>query len=204
MSKKFEKVIAFDVSCAAVEVAKKRYGNTEKINFICKNNIREAGIARNTVDMILSVTVLGHIMGDSELIQTINHFRDILTKDGTIIAMEYATDYEKPTTSPYQRYMKLKEWQSIFLQCGFHLHKYYGFYHPIEIPCRSYSSYARRFQNFRGKILRLFLNRFNHDIVNRHLNRLANKYIRGQNDFFGQEDQQQSPTKIMIFRKQGI
>jgi len=160
----------------------------------------EVGIANNTVDVILSVTVLDHIMSDSELIKTLRHFKSILNENGAVIAFEYSLDNERPKTS-YQRFMKLEEWRSTFLNCGFYLHRYYGFYHPVENPCESYLSYRSHIRGLREKVLRLFSKYVNRQLVDKYLNRSASKNLQEESDFFWQDNETQSPIKIMIFRK---
>ena len=158
LSKYFKKVIAFDISEAVIRVAKRKYEKVKNIQFHSGNHIEKIGIynfPNETVDLILSVTVLDHIISDPELIKTLKYFQKILRQDGIIIAFEYSLDYEKQVTL-YQRFMKLEEWRSIFLHCGFYLYKYYGFYHPVEMPCLSYLSYKSRISGVKGKILRLF------------------------------------------------
>jgi len=200
LAKYFEEVIAFDISDAVIKVAKQRYRNIKNIQFFCGNNIEEVGIDNNTVDVILSVTVFDHIISDSGLFKTLKHLKGILSENGAVIALEYALDYERAKTF-YQRFMKLDEWRSLFLNCGFYLHKYYGFYHPMEVPCESYLSYRSHIRNLKGKILGLCIKHMNYKLVNKYLNRLGNENLQGKNDFFWEDNQKQSPTKIMILKK---
>lgn len=200
LSKYFKKVVAFDSSDAVIKVAKQRYKKAKNIRFFHENNIEKIGISNSTVDIILSVTVLDHIMSDSELVKVLKHLREILRENGIIIALEYALDYKKSKTA-HQRFMKLEEWRSRFLNCGFYLHKYYGFYHPVESPCESYLSYRSHIRGLKGKILRLFIKHVSYELVNKYLNKLANESIQGKNDLFWEDTQKKSPIKIMMFKK---
>lgn len=137
LSQEFENVLAFDISSSVIKIAQQKHGKNKNINFICAKDINEAGFGNNTFDIILSVTVIDHIMNDIKLIDTLNHFHSILKDNGLIITFEYSLDYDYPRSS-YQRFTKFEEWRSIFSRCGFYLYNYYGFYHFVVMPCSSY------------------------------------------------------------------
>jgi ubiquinone/menaquinone biosynthesis C-methylase UbiE len=199
LAKYFESVIAFDISDAVIRKAKKKYGQIKNIQFIGGNNIEEIGIPFNTVDVILTVTVLDHIMADCELTKILKYFERLLNEKGIIVAFEYALNHKKSPTS-YQRFMQLEDWRTIFLNCGFSLDKSYGFYHPSEDPCESYLSYKSHTTGIKGKMLRL-LAKVHPEFANKYLNKLASRYLLAKNDFWGENRPGSSPLKIMIFRK---
>jgi ubiquinone/menaquinone biosynthesis C-methylase UbiE len=200
LSKYFEKVIAFDISDTVIEIAKEKYDRVRNIQFYFSSHIEEIEIPNNTVDLVLSVTVLDHIMDDSELIETLKFFWRILKDKGFLVALESAYDYEKPKTL-YKKFTKFREWLSIFSNCDFSLHKYYQFHDPIECPRDSYLSYRSYIGGIKGKILRLLIKYVNHRLVDRYLNRLASEHLQGKDDFFWEGDTERSPIKIMVFRK---
>jgi len=199
LAKYFKEVIAFDISDAAIEIAKGKFGKAENIQFLSGNHIEEIQIPAGKVNLILTVTVLDHITDDSELIKTLKYFQKIISEDGIIIVLEYALDMKKQSNY-YQRFMTLEEWRTIFLNHGFHLHKYYGFYHPIESQCDSYLSYKRCTSGIKGTVLKLFTKYLSSTLVNGYLNRLATKYLQGRDDFFW-EGRKPSPIKIMVYFK---
>lgn len=200
LSQEFENVLAFDITSSVINIAQQKYGKNKNINFICSKDIKEAGFGNNTVDIILSVTVIDCIMNDIKLIDTLNHFHTILKDNGLIIAFEYSLDYEYPRSS-YQRFSKFEEWREIFSRCGFYLYDYYGFYHPVEMPCSSYLLYKSRISGLKGRILRLFTKYVNHKRVNNYLSDLANESIKGKSDFLWRDKKRESLIKIMIFKK---
>lgn len=200
LSKYFQQVIAFDISDVVIEVAKKNIKKCRNVQFYSGNHIENISIPNNIVDLVLLVTVLDHIMDDSELVKTLKYFWKILKNNGFIIVLESAYNYDKPKNS-YKKFTKFNDWLSIFSDCGFSLYKYYHFYDPIEYPCASYLSYRSHIGCIKGKILRSIIKYVNRRLVDKYLNRLAVAHLRGKDDFFWENNSKTSSTKIMIFRK---
>ena len=200
LAKYFEKVIAFDISDKVVEIAKGRYGKIKNIQFHCDSYIKNIEIPEDSIDLILSVTVLDHIMDDSELLGTLAYFKKILKNDGFLIALESAYDYSKPK-SFYKKFTEFKQWLAIFSQCGFSLNKYYHFCDPLEYPCDSYLSYKRSIGDFKAKVLTLISRWATSKLMDKYLGKLAVKNLQGENDFLWEKEKQPSSTKIMIFKK---
>lgn len=63
-------------------------------------------------DLILSVTVLDHILDDAELVDVLRILRGKISEGGRLVLMEYASDVES-TRSPnnYQAFRRLREWR---------------------------------------------------------------------------------------------
>lgn len=200
LSEHFAKVISFDVSDNAIKVAQKKYGMTKNIQFICGNNIEDIGIPDNTVDLILSVTVLDHILDDIELINTVEYFETKMKRGGFFILFEYSLDYEKHRAH-YQRFMKFDEWVKIFSEHNFNLGDCYSFYHPIEQPCTSYKLYRNSIKGYQEGILRILAKYGMNHTVSKYLTKLASTYLDGKEDFFWKENEKKSPLKIMVFKK---
>ncbi|MFA6097236.1 MAG: class I SAM-dependent methyltransferase [Candidatus Paceibacterota bacterium] len=197
LSRYFNKVVAFDVSESVIVKAKKRYGRVKNIQFFSGGSIENVPVSNKALDLVLSVTVLDHIIDDSELARTIKHFQGILKDNGTLIIFEYALDHKKQKTQ-YQRFMELEEWRSMFLESGFSLNKYYNFYHPIEHPCDSYLSYRN---SFLVKALNMFSKYTASHLASGYLNELARRYLKGKRDFLIEDNKESSPIKIMIFKR---
>lgn len=191
---KFKKVLAFDISKEAINIAKNKYGHIQNIDFIQRDCVLNLKIDDNSLDLILSVTVLGHIKDIGELINTITYFKNKLHHDGCIIVFEYSPDSKKNSDSDYQRFSTFDEWLSIFSKCGFRLQNYYGFYHPIESPCKSYQLYR---QNIKVMFLKYFKN---YQWVKKCLTGIAESILKNYDDFFW-KGQKEDILKIMIFKK---
>ena len=83
------------------------------------------------------------------------------------------------------RFIKLHEWHSIFLNSGFHLHRYYGFYHPVEVPGESYLSYKSYFRGLKSKVLMSFFEHVSREMGNQYLNRSAGENLGDKVASFG-------------------
>jgi len=194
LAEKFKKVFAFDISENVIKVAKNRYGYIPNVEFIHGNSVLDLEIGNNSLDLILSITVIGFILDDNELIQILNWFKNKICKNGFIIALEYVPKNKPKIISTYQRFSTFDEWISIFYKCGFKLQKYYEFYHPTECPCKSYQLYR---QSIKVKFLKYFRNCA---WAKKCLDSCAKSILQNYTDFFW-EGQKETPSKIMIFKK---
>lgn len=199
LSRYFTKVISFDISNNAVNIAKRKYQLNENIQFVSGSNINGVWIEKGTIDAIFSITVLDHILDDSELIETVRYFSDIITQDGILILLEYSLDFKKGRTS-YQSFRTLNEWILILSKCNFCLYEYYNFNHPLDQPCASYEAYRNSIKGYKENTLKILAKLGMYNIVGKYSKKLANKYLEGKNDFFWEEDGKKSPLKIMIFK----
>ena len=200
LSKYFKRVIAFDISEAVIKIAEQRYKENENIKFYCADNINKIGIGERSLDLILSITVLDHIMDYSELFATVRHCQTILKDTGFFIILESAGNSQKPK-SFYKKFTKFSQWLSLFSDRGFLLYAYYQFYDPLECPCESYMSYRAGLGGLKAKIARLLACNFHYRRADSYLKKLAKEHLETKSDFFWQGDQRESPVKIMIFRK---
>ena len=140
LSNTFDSVIACDISNKVIEIARQCHSAKENIEFICTGDERNLSIEPHTLDLILSITVLGHILEDHDLKETLRQFHQIIRPSGRLIAMEY-TPLHEMTASSYQRFRTYDEWKIAFEESGFEFERCFGFYHPSEVPCPSYRSY---------------------------------------------------------------
>jgi len=194
LSKEFKSVLAFDISRSVLNIAQDKYGHIPNIKFLHGNSIKDVVIDDDSLNLILSITVLDHILEDKELSKTILHFEKKLSKNSYIVALEYPP-LDKRDGNAYQRFLQFSEWCSLFSNCGFYLEKYYGFYHPKKFPCKSYKLYSN---NWAVKFFKKLKN-FSY-LKKRILKKLAYSFIRGKYDFFW-EGREEDILKIMIFRK---
>lgn len=186
----FSSVIACDLSSEAIDLANKRnachnllYCHTDEVKFV-----------NETIDLFLSITVLGHIMDDDELSDLLKKVHKGLKEHGFLIAMEFAPKANDQKQSSYQRFRSFDEWISSIESHGFKLDSYYGFYHPTMAPCSSYQSYRKDLRvQFLNKIKRFYP-------VQPVLDKIAlNGYLK-KNDYYWKGNPT-DPLKIMVFRK---
>lgn len=184
LSRDFKSVIAFDISEKAVNIARKYYGQIKNIKFIYGDFLKEIDIKDDSLDLVLTVTVLGHINDTNEVCKILDIFKRKLNKNGYLIVFENAST-DKKNNDQYQRFTSFGEWQSLFEKTGFRLNKFYGFYHPEECPSESYRKYRDK--------LRIFN-------TNRYLDKISIEIIENENDFYYESDLNKT-TKIMILSK---
>jgi SAM-dependent methyltransferase len=72
------------------------------------------------LDLILSVTVLDHVLSDDELSHILALFRSSISEGGALIFVEYALDTDAPRpASAYQAFRRHEEWQRFLDMAGF-------------------------------------------------------------------------------------
>lgn len=140
LSSRFRKVIAYDISDEVIRIAKSLRRSEERIEFSSDPALLESGIPDDSLDLVLSVTVLDHILDDHELLGQLELFRRKLKPGGRLVALEYSVPGKQPP-SAYQRFSTSGEWESLFRRAGFDFDARFGFYHPDRRPSRSYLGY---------------------------------------------------------------
>jgi len=203
LAKRFKSVIAFDISKVVLNIAQDKYGQYSNIKFLHANSITNVMLDDGSLNLILSVTVLDHILDDEELSRTLLYFHQKLYNNGYVVALEYAPSTKRNSTE-YQRFSTFDEWVLLFYKYGFSLESYYGFYHPKESSCKSYFLYIN---NWKVKLLRRFISA---KCITRNLRKflpiksllgkLAYQFGKGKTDFFW-EGKEEDFLKIMIFKK---
>lgn len=199
LSKYFKNVIGFDICEVLISQDKKKYQNCNTLQFY-SGNIFDLDIPEKSIDLILSVTVLGFIMSDRELDRTLEYFNKILSDKGYIIALEYSPDSIKES-SDYQKSWTFKEWKGFFSKNGFGLEKEIQFYHPTKLPCESYLQYRKKLRGIRYISIKYFGNFLLKNYPEFYQNLfLIDEYCKGY-DFMWESDERRSDTKIMIYKK---
>src|SRR5690242_11690456 len=62
LAKHFAKVLAFDISPVVTTRAQRKYGSIGNIEFCHAESVKNLALEDGSLDLILSVTVLGHIL----------------------------------------------------------------------------------------------------------------------------------------------
>jgi ubiquinone/menaquinone biosynthesis C-methylase UbiE len=194
LSRSYADVLAFDISEKALEVAKAMYGRNKKIAYYQADAIWNLPLADESFDLVLSVTVLNHIMDDEVMRSTLAYLARKLEPDGRFLALEYSPPIVEGQSSNYQRFLTFAQWKEHFGRSGFALDRYYGFYHPMLAPCKSYDAYSRNIG------VRL-LCRLGDSALNRQaLKFVAKLSLLGRNDFLW-EGNESDVMRLMVFRK---
>ncbi|HIA12315.1 MAG TPA: class I SAM-dependent methyltransferase [Flavobacteriales bacterium] len=193
LSKSFKKVIAFDTSEKVVEIGRAHGKDLKNIDFCSGNSVMDLAIGDGSLDLILSVTVLGHLMDNNQLSTHLHFFNTKLANNGRVIALEY-TPANKPASTEYQNFLTLSDWQDAFAAKGFNLDDCVGFYSPTQAPCSSFDKYKRYTI---VKILRFF-QRF--EWPRAKLDVIANKFVNDNDDYFWPSENDDL-LKIMVFKK---
>lgn len=195
LAKHFTKVLAFDISPVVTARAQRNYGGIRNIEFSHGESVKNLSLNDGSLDLILCVTVLGHILDDGECRDTLSFFRRKLDAKGILVALE-ATPAVERDGGGYQRFRTREKLRQLFGEAGFTLKKQYGFYNPDEEASRSYSRYA---SDFRVRLLRkLSFGKLSHAVFR---NR-AGKILAGGNDCL-RDSTADDAMSLMIFAPNG-
>lgn len=101
--------------------------------------LREAG----PFDLLLSVTVLDHVLDETEFCDVLAKLRATCSRTGQLILVEYALD--KPgQTAPYQAFRTLTTWRSKLDETGWDLERVDPLPHPEDAPTPGFLRFRRR------------------------------------------------------------
>jgi len=140
--------------------------------------------------VILSITVLQHIMEDKELKEALNFFYKHLTENGIIILME---SFNKESSS-YIRKWNYYDFEHLIKEIGFSVEAAYNFYNPYQN-----SLFKEYHSKFSVKWLCRFYYHFNWNVTNK-LIKTAKKYNSDFTKFlfdFSEED----GSKFLVLKK---
>jgi len=173
--------------CIGVDIA-------EEIISIAQKKFHQSNIEFNTLDnekyktikydLIVSITVLQHILDEAELIKVLQLFYQLINDNGIIIIVD---SYNLNNTSEY---MKLRDYQQFIdtlYEQGFEVIEKYNLQHPSIYPTKLYTTY-------RKNLLIRVLNKLSFSRV---LSKIANFLIRFDNPLTIYD----SPVKLTILRK---
>jgi len=199
LSRSFEHVFAFDISPAVLRVAKNRYGDLGNIQFR-EDSVRAWSAIDGSLDLILTVTVLDHILDADTWRAVLHQFRNRLGPDGVLLSLEYAPHTPRRSTD-YQAFRTLSAWRSTGAACGLALQRAIGFHHPEESPAVSYLRYLAKLGTMRRRVLSLLIRRARLRPAEGILRKVARDILRETPDLLGSNAHADSPLKIMIFHR---
>jgi 2-polyprenyl-3-methyl-5-hydroxy-6-metoxy-1,4-benzoquinol methylase len=187
LSKYCDKVIATDISDKVIDRAK-------SINTNFRIEYHELGnnIFGYKYDLILSITVLQHILDNDKLAELVGKFESSLSQHGIIIIFESFSNNE--ANSDYQKLRKVEDFVRTFQDAGLTLKSLFDFYHPSNLP-------TELFNKYRKNVIIKILNRLcslRVPGVNYLLRQIAH-YLSNKDNGIIEKD---SITKILVFGKQ--
>lgn len=193
LANKFNEVTAFEVAETVQTIAKKCSTTHTNIKYERGDSVLKLNLADNSLDLILSVTVLGHLMDEKSLDEHLSYFHEKLNDNGVVVAMEYSPQNEMESNE-YQRFLSFEKWKSAFEKQSFGLMKDFGFYSPTESPCSSFKAYQNKLP------IKLFNLTSGLIGSERKLKTIAEEIVEKSDDYFwaGKDD---DLIKVMIFIK---
>jgi len=187
LARHYPRVTGFDISAPIIEAARRRNPGPS----IDYTDQLEQALATPR-RLILSVTVLQHLVQDEEVLELLPRWAAALEPAGRVVAME--TLAGRPQDAGYLKRRTLEELVGLFGQAGLRLLDQRTFYHPTEAPTRS-------FRRFRTSVVNRLLARavlWGVPTLSGILTRRARRAAAGDTEFF---DTVPSPTRILTFTR---
>jgi len=189
LSRRFAHVVGYDVS--ADVLARARECNAPP-NVVYTAQLDEALESRH--DLILSVTVLQHVVQDEDVRILLSRFAAALAVGGRVAVMETLGTAE--SSSDYLKRRTLPQLLALFDSAGFAPVSQHGFYHPSECPTPQYRAYrSRPGVRVLGRLAGMKLP-FSEAL----LRRIAQREAAQDKSFLAHAA---SPTQILVFSRKG-
>lgn len=139
-SHKFNFVVGYDISQEVLKIAKQRCKHLP--NILLSNSLEKINIKFNVV---LSITVLQHILNDNELLKTLTFVSNKCKENAIFIALELVeSDKFNISHPPYLKARRLEDWKVFFQKSGFEILSIKSFYNPFLIKTPSYLKYRKK------------------------------------------------------------
>lgn len=123
----FCQITAYDPCVDVLEKAKDELKDTKNISFVDNfNSLKEIGMS---YDVVLSITVLQHIMLDQELHNNLRFLYQEMKQNGIFVIME---SFVSNIESNYERNWTYQDFKSMMEKAGFTLLQGYNFYNPMD------------------------------------------------------------------------
>lgn len=137
---RFDRVFGYDISEAILCVAQQRLIGFS--NIVLTSSLDSIS---PHFDLVLSITVLQHIVDDSELIDTLRRISELCNDHAYFFALEsFVTDAFPITQPAYVKARSADQWRRIFSEGGFSILETQSFYNPYLIKTKSFSQYWQR------------------------------------------------------------
>lgn len=186
----FRKGVLYDPCENVLSIAKERIGQ----NITCYSDLELMRKQEKiNYDIILSITVLQHIMKDEELKSVLQFLYDSLEDKGRFIVME---TFDKSVHSTYERSWNYNEFSYMINEVGFRVVNAYDYYSPLKDNNKKFKAFASRVD---VKILAMLAKtvKFN---TNKSLQKIALEYNSDISDFLF-EFSNQPGSKFLVLAK---
>jgi SAM-dependent methyltransferase len=101
-------------------------------------------LQRGPFDLVLSITVLDHIMDDAEFGETLQCLSRSMKPQAKFFFLEYSPARTRPRSS-FQTFRTMSEWQSALKGASLWIDEISPFFHPTEAPIPAWEHYRRGF-----------------------------------------------------------
>ena len=192
LEEQFESIYLYDISDLALNIARNRIENAMPIK-IEQLNLNEY---RGLFDVILSITVLQHIVNDEEMNYTLDCLNNSLKKGGWFLVLESFFEQGNSVT----RNWGCAEFETLMKNKGFAVCEKYNFYYPDE-KNNSYSRYSRRIDTkILGKLYSYIKYKKFRRIILSRLRRIASRYNFTEGEYYNDFSAKKG-TKIYLLSK---
>ena len=143
----FGYILGFDISKEILKLAEKKLKGLSNVSLSNSlDNISEK------FDIVISITVMQHILDDGELVKTLTKISELMNKNAYLIALEFFDIESFHIKQPnYIKTRSLEQWQRLFSIAGFELIETRNFYNPYLIKTHSFIQYMEEI-----KLIKLF------------------------------------------------
>lgn len=189
LSKYFSEVMATDISEIVLSSAKKNNKNSNVIFVALDDKIFD-----NDYELILSITVLQHILNDKDLEKLLEKFaKSLKEKNGKIILLEsIAIDEMDTMENDYLKIRSKKKLLEIIKNSGLTVESCYDFYNPLS---KKSLKFKKLYNNIFIRILKI-LSRLDVYFMKKILKRVIDIYVGQDIGIIYSE----STTKILILK----
>lgn len=143
LSKYFDSVTGTDLSDNVLKIA----ADSNNRKNIIYSKLNYDIIFNKKYDLILSITVLQHILDDNDLILLMKNFSEVLSNNGIILVLEsFCGNDEKENINEYIKIRSNHHFENLVKSVGLKVVNSYNFYNPLNTDIN--------FNNFFFKVLR--------------------------------------------------
>jgi 2-polyprenyl-3-methyl-5-hydroxy-6-metoxy-1,4-benzoquinol methylase len=141
LSTKYEQAVGIDISNELIN-RNSIDNKNESIKYISNLNFIKTEVKQ--FNLILSITVLGHILDEKELSETLDTLYNLLDKNGKALFIENTVAENKNAPNDYQALKTTEQWQQSFTSAKFKINSTYSFDTP---DIRFSETYKALFKN---------------------------------------------------------
>jgi SAM-dependent methyltransferase len=99
---------------------------------------------RNKIDLIISVTVLDHILNDLDFVRELAYLRTMISDHGHLLMLEYALDDPVRSPNVYQAFRTLDQWHEELFNSRWKITSIKSVPHPLLSPSIGFEHYKSR------------------------------------------------------------